>query len=330
MTENRPLISIIIPARNEEANIPRLEAELCQVLDGQPYQFEFLVIDNHSADRTGELVKDICARDPRWRYLRFSRDFTVEMSITAGYHFAQGDAMVVLYSDLQDPPDVIPRLIAKWLEGFDVVYGVRTKRPGDAKWRNFAVKIAYRLITYCADVPIPPDTGDFRIISRRVRDAIEQCGERNRYMRGLIAWLGFRQTSIVYERRPREKGVSKAPFWDLLFFVFNAITSFSLKPLRLFTILGCALIIITGVAAAVYSLLYVTGSPPRGITTLIVLSFLGIGLNSLGIGILGEYLGRTYSEVKQRPLYLIEEATNLPSLEHRQDSRVSSPNFDKQ
>lgn len=311
MTETQPLISIIIPARNEEVNIPRLEIEVLQVLGSQPYRFEFIVVDNHSSDRTGEMVKAICARDKRWKYLRFSRDFTVEMSITAGYHFAEGDAMVVLYSDLQDPPEVIPKLIAKWQEGFDVVYGVRTKRPGDAKWRNLAVKIAYRLITYCADVPIPPDTGDFRIISRRVRDAIEQCEERNRYMRGLIAWLGFRQTSIVYERRPREKGVSKAPFWDLLFFVFNAITSFSLKPLRLFTLLGCFLIIVAVVAALVYTILYLTGSPPPGVTTLIVLSFLGIGLNSLGIGILGEYLGRTYSEVKRRPLYLIEEMLNF-------------------
>ncbi|MGC3959358.1 MAG: glycosyltransferase family 2 protein [Verrucomicrobiota bacterium] len=210
MTDAHPLISIIIPARNEEANIPRLEAEVLQVLGREPYRFEFIVVDNHSGDRTGELVKIICERDKRWKYLRFSRDFTVEMSITAGYHFAEGDAMVVLYSDLQDPPDVIPKLIAKWQEGYDVVYGVRTKRPGDAKWRNAAVKIAYRLITYCAEVPIPPDTGDFRIISKRVRDAIEKCEERNRYMRGLIAWLGFRQTSIVYERRPREKGVSKA------------------------------------------------------------------------------------------------------------------------
>lgn len=316
MTETQPLISIIIPARNEEVNIPRLEAEVLQVLGSHPYRFEFIVVDNHSSDRTGELVKVICARDKRWKYVRFSRDFTVEMSITAGYHFAEGDAMVVLYSDLQDPPEVIPKLIAKWQEGFDVVYGVRTKRPGDAKWRNLAVKIAYRLITYCADVPIPPDTGDFRIISRRVRDAIEQCEERNRYMRGLIAWLGFRQTSIIYERRPREKGVSKAPFWDLLFFVFNAVTSFSLKPLRLFTLLGCFLIVVAVVAAMVYTILYLTGSPPPGVTTLIVLSFLGIGLNSLGIGILGEYLGRTYSEVKRRPLYLIEEMLNFNQSKH--------------
>jgi dolichol-phosphate mannosyltransferase len=138
----------------------------------------------------------LCARDERWRYLRFSRNFTVEMSITAGYHFAQGDAMIVLYSDLQDPPDVIPRFLDKWQEGWDVVYGVRTHRPGDPAWRNASVKLAYRLIAWSAEMPIPKDTGDFRLITRQVRDALDQCGETNRYMRGLIAWLGFRQTGI--------------------------------------------------------------------------------------------------------------------------------------
>jgi len=311
VTADTALITIIIPARNEEANIPRLEAEVHAALDSLPYRFEFIVIDNHSADRTAELVKAICQRDKRWKYVKFSRNFTVEMSITAGYHYACGDAIIVLYSDLQDPPDVIPRLITKWREGFDVVYGVRTVRPGDPAWRNFAVRYAYRLITWLADVPIPADAGDFRLITRQVRDALEQCSEYNRYMRGLIAWLGFRQASVPYERRPRTAGVSKAPFWDLLFFVFNAITSFSLKPLRLFTFLGFALIGVSILGAVAYSYLYLIGSPPPGITTLIVLSFLGIGLNSLGIGVLGEYLGRTYAEVKRRPLYVVQEAVNL-------------------
>lgn len=310
-----PLVSIIIPARNEEANIPRLEAELKAVLDPLPYRFEFLVIDNHSDDRTGELVKELCRRDARWKYLQFSRNFTVEMSITAGYHFAQGGAMIVLYSDLQDPPNVIPRFVEKWREGFDVVYGVRTVRPGDPAWRNWAAKYAYRIIRWFADVPIPLDTGDFRLISRPVRDALERCGEYNRYMRGLIAWLGFRQTSVPYERRPRHAGVSKAPLWDILFFTFNAITSFSLKPLRLFTFLGFALISISMVAAVVYTALYLIGSPPPGITTLIILGFLGIGLNSFGIGVLGEYIGRTYAEVKQRPLYVVQEAVNMDGVQ---------------
>lgn len=314
-TARKPLVTIVIPALNEEGNIPRLESGLLAVVEPLPYRFEFIVVDNNSTDRTGELVKTICGRDPRWKYLRFSRNFTVEMSITAGYRFASGDAIVVLYSDLQDPPHVIPRFIEKWQEGYDVVYGVRTVRPGESAWRNIAVKLAYRLIAWFSDMPIPTNAGDFRLITRQVRDALEQCGEYNRYMRGLITWLGFRQIGVPYERRPRTAGVSKAPFWELLLFTFNAITSFSLKPLRLFTLLGFALIGVSFVAAFVYSFLYLIGSPPPGITTLIILSFLGIGLNNLGIGVLGEYLGRTYAEVKQRPLYIIQEAVNIPSVE---------------
>ncbi|MBI2495624.1 MAG: glycosyltransferase family 2 protein [Candidatus Omnitrophica bacterium] len=307
------LISIIIPARNEEGNIPRLEQEVLAVVEALPDEFEFIVVDNDSTDRTGELVKAICARDPRWKYLRLSRNFTVEMSMTAGLRAARGEAMIVLYSDLQDPPAVIPRFIAKWREGYDVVYGVRTARPGEPVWRNLAVHWVYRVIAWSSDVPIPPDAGDFRLISRQVRDALERCGEYNRYLRGLIAWLGFRQVGIPYERRARTAGRSQAPFWHLVFFAFNAITSFSLKPLRLFTFLGLALLLLSALALPVYVILAIVGSPPPGITTIITLLFVAIGLNSLGIGILGEYLGRTYAEVKRRPLYVIQETVNLPA-----------------
>lgn len=308
---SRPLVTLIIPARNEEANVARLEREVLAVCDPLPYDFEFIVIDNASSDGTGALVKALCARDPRWKYVRFSRNFTVEMSMTAGYHFARGDAMIVLYSDLQDPPEVISQFLARWQEGYDVVYGVRTVRPGDPAWRNFAVKIAYRVIAAFADVPIPTDAGDFRLISRRVRDALNECEEYNRYMRGLIAWLGFKQVGVEYERRPRTAGKSSAPFWSIFWFTLNAITSFSLKPLRLFTFIGFGLIGFSVLISLFYVVLFFTETPPPGITTLVILGFLGIGINSLGIGVLGEYLGRTYSEVKRRPLYVIEETAGL-------------------
>lgn len=311
--QRRKLVTLVIPALNEEDNIEKLELKLQQVTVPLPYDFEFIVIDNGSSDRTGELVKAICHRDRRWKYVRFSRNFTVEMSITAGYNLAAGDAIIVLYSDLQDPPEVIARFIEKWQEGYDVVYGVRTVRTGDPVWRNLAVKVAYRTIARFSDVPIPTDAGDYRLITRQVCNALIQCGEYNRYMRGLIAWLGFRQIGIPYERQPRLAGVSKAPVWDLVFFVFNAVTSFSLKPLRLFTFLGFGLIVISVLAAGLYSFLALIGSPPPGITTLIVLSFLGIGLNSLGIGVLGEYLGRTYAETKHRPRYIVQETVNFPT-----------------
>ncbi len=304
---DRELISIIIPARNEEGNIERLEQELLAIVDPMPFGFEFIVIDNASTDQTGKKVKEICDRDARWKYYRFSRDFTVEMSLTAGYHEAHGDAIVVLYSDLQDPPEVIPRFIEKWKEGYDVVYGVRTVRTGDPIWRNFMVKIAYQLIRWFSEIPIPTDAGDFRLVTRQVRDSLEQCGEYNRYLRGIFAWLGFRQVGIEYERRPRLKGESKAPFWDTFFFTINAITSFSLRPLRIFTLMGFIMIVVSFLASLVYAIIWLLESPPPGITTLVIFSLFGIGLNSLGIGVLGEYIGRIYSETKARPKYLIQE-----------------------
>lgn len=307
----RRLITVVVPARDEEGNMARLEQELNEALDPLPYDYEFILVDNASTDGTGELARELCARDPRWRYVRFSRDFGVDASITAGYRAARGEAVVVLYSDLQDPPSAIPSLLAKWEEGYDVVYGVRTVRPGDPRWRNAAVRVAYRLISRLSDVPLPQDAGDFRVVSARVRDALLECGEYNRYTRGLIAWVGFRQVGVGYERRPRTTGRSKAPLRDLLVFVLTAVTSFSLKPLRLFTLLGFAMVGLSMLAVPLYVILSFTDNPPAGITTVILLLLVVIGFNSLGIGILGEYLGRTHAEVKHRPLFLVADFANL-------------------
>jgi len=304
---NDELITLVIPARNEQENIPQLEKAVSEVADSLPYNFEFIVVDNRSTDRTGELIKDLCRRDPRWKYIRFSRDFSVEASITAGYHFASGSAIILLYSDLQDPPSVIPRFIEKWKEGYDVVYGVRTVREGDPAWRNFMAKLAYRIIATMAEVHIPVDTGDFRLIDRKVRDALENIGEYNRYMRGLIAWLGFKQTGIIYERAPRQAGVSKGPFWYIFFIAVNAITSFSMKPLRLFLLMGSIITVFSFIAILIYLLVYLFGNTVAGLTTLVLLSFLTIGLNSIGIGIVGEYIGRIYFETKNRPIYIVDE-----------------------
>ena len=308
---DRSLVSIVIPALNEEDSLPRLEEELLSVVDPLPYDFEFLLIDNASTDRTGEMAKEMCRRDSRWRYLRFSRNYTAEMSITAGYRHARGDATIVLYSDLQDPPDVIPELLAKWEEGYDVVFAIHTARSGDPLWRNMMAKIAYGVINAMADVSIPRNAGDYRLISRQVREALNEFGEASRYTRGLIAWLGFPQASVPYERRARAAGESKAPFWWTVDFAINAIVSFSSKPLRLFALFGFAMVGLAMLGGVVYSVLRAVGSPPPGITTIIILLAVAIGVNSMGIGLLGEYLGRTYSEVKRRPLYVVHETMNL-------------------
>lgn len=307
----KQLVSIVIPGLNEEENIPILQRELASALVNLNYEFEFIFVDNASADKTGELVKEICKKDSRWKYIKFSRNFTVEMSITAGYRYAKGEAMIVLYSDLQDPPSLIPKFLEKWNEGYEVVYGVRTVRPGEPAWRNVLVKWVYHLVAWLSDVPIPRNTGDFRLISAQVRDALMRCGEYNRYMRGLIAWLGFKQIGIDYERQPRLHGTSKAPALDLIFFTFGAISSFSLKPLRMFTMIGVSILFLCVLTLPFYISGYFWGAPPRGVTTIIGLLIIGIGLNSLGFGILGEYLGRTYGEVKNRPLYVVSETVNI-------------------
>ena len=311
MSDRRKTVTVVIPAMNEEENIPNLERELCTVIDPLPYDFEIIVIDNDSSDGTADLVKGICRRDRRWRYVKFSRNFLAEMSITAGYHFASGDAIIVLHSDLQDPPDVIPSFLEKWEEGFDVVYGVQTARKGDPAWRNFSARMAYRFIDWLSEVAIPRNAGDYRLITRQVRDAVDRFGESNRYLRGLIAWLGFRQIGVPYSRRPRTAGRTKWPLIPLVLYTFNALTSFTMKPLRMFMIFGFAVMAAAVIASVVYTVLWFVGTPVAGLTTMYLFLLAGIGLNSLGIGILGEYVGRTYAEVKGRPLFVVHEAVNI-------------------
>jgi polyisoprenyl-phosphate glycosyltransferase len=305
-----PLVSLVIPAYNEEANIPRLESELNEAIKDLPYRFEIILIDNHSTDSTGRLIKAICERDSRWRYILFRRNFHVESSIAAGYHFAKGEAMIVLYSDLQEPPSVIPQFLKSWQEGFDIVHGVHTKRVGEQFLFSILVKCAYRFVSWCSETPIPPDAGDFRLISKRVRDALEQCGDYHRYTRGLIAWLGFPQTTVNYVRQPRLAGKATSNFSIYWRYFSNAITSFSLKPLRLFSVLGLA-------SFAVSALLVLLSLSLHGdremllFTALAALQFFIGALTFLGIGFLGEYCGRTYTEVKHRPLYIIQEVVNI-------------------
>ena len=306
-----PLVSIVIPAYNEEAMIPRLEREILAAVEGLPYRFEFVVVDNDSSDRTGELLKELCARDPRWRYIRFSRTFDLEMSITAGYEYAEGDAIIVVYSDLQEPPSKIPEFIEKWQQGYDVVYGEHTRRHGEARFRTWSGRLGYRLISRLAEVRIPADVCDFRLITREVRDALMQFGERLRYLRGLIAWLGFKQIAVPYERQAREAGRSKASVGLLFKYLLNGVFGFSLKPLRLFAILGSIFLAITMVWALVTAGLAIGGENPSDTTLLALLIIAVAGFNSIGIWMVGEYVGRAYIETLRRPLFIVAETMNI-------------------
>jgi len=307
----RKLVSILMPVRNEEGNLPRAYDEVTSVMAPLPYDYEVLLIDNDSVDRTGELAAEICQRDARWRYIKFSRNFTVEGSLAAGYRFARGDAAIVLFGDLQDPPSLIAEFLRKWEEGYEVVYGMIRRREGDPLWKAWSARMLYRIVNYLADVKIPNNATDFRLLSRRAIDALNRLEERNRYIRGFSHWIGFRQCPIVYDRRPRTAGTSKAPFFYMLNLAANAITCFSIKPLQLFSLFGFLTLGATVVAAMSYLACYCLGATVHGLTTIYLLLLANLGVMLLGFGTVGEYVGRIYIETKHRPLYLVERTINV-------------------
>jgi transketolase len=307
----RPTLTVIMPARNEEATLPRAYEEVTAVMAGLPCDYEVIVIDNASTDRTGEVAAELCARDRRWRYARFSRNFHVESSITAGLRLASGDAALILFSDLQDPPQLIPEFVRRWQEGDDVVYGVLRKREGDPWWKSLGARTLYRLVNQLGEVDITPNATDFRLLSRRAIDALNRFDERNRYLRGLAHWIGFRRSAIVYDRRPRTAGRSKAPFFYMLNLAANAITSFSIKPLQFFSMAGMVALAGAVGLALVYLGSYLLGITIPGLTTIYLLALANLAVLLLGFGTLGEYIGRIYVEAKGRPLFLIDRTINL-------------------
>ena len=318
MTSNnstkKPLVSIVVLAYNEEGSLPEAFTRLNNVMETLPlYNFEVLLIDNYSEDRTSDLGKEYTEEDDRWRYIRFSRNFGAEASVAAGLHYSKGDALIYLPADMQEPPEAIPVMLEKWCLGYDVVYGEIVKRSDASVLKTVGAKIAYKMIYLLSDIKIPPNATDFRLIARPVIEALKRCDERNRYLRGLVYWSGFRQCSFPYEREPRKRGESDAGLIFCLYYAMNALVAFSTKPLQLASIFGMVTTFASALGALVYVLLYLLVSnglisftpPPPGWTTM----FLGImffgGLQSLFIGILGQYLSNTYTEVKKRPLWVL-------------------------
>lgn len=309
------MISIVVPAYNEEGNLDEAHRRITAVMEALPHLYEVLVIDNGSTDGTEGVCEAICARDARWRYLRFSRNFGAEVSLAAGLRHAKGDAVINVFSDLQDPPELIPQMIAKWEEGHDVVYGI-VERRSDTSWTKQRVAgLAYWLIWRLSECKIPPNASDFRLISRDAVDALNAFRENDRYLRGLVHWIGFRQTGIPYERASRQWGDTKASFWWCVRFALNAVISFSAAPLRLASYFGLATCAVSLVLAFVYVALWLFAAPPRGWTTTALLQIFQLGLQSLFIGIAGEYLARTYQETKGRPLWIVQRTINLEDVE---------------
>lgn len=310
--DRKKIISVIMPALNEEENIPIGHEKLTGIFEPLPYDYEVIIIDNCSTDGTGRVTEEICEKDPRWRYVRFSRNFTAEISIAAGLQYCKGDAAVVLFSDLQDPPERIPDMIRKWEQGHDIVYGKLVHRGGDSWFRRKAVGLGYYAINKLSDIQIPPNATDFRLYDRAVIDALNSFHERNRYMRGFTHWVGFNSVPMEYKRNERKKGESKAPFTFLIAFTINAITTFSIKPLRLFSLFGAGILIFSVIMALVYLGNYLVNKVKvPGFTTTYLLLLLNLGVMSLGFGVLGEYIGNIYNETKRRPLWIVHKTKNI-------------------
>jgi polyisoprenyl-phosphate glycosyltransferase len=301
-------LTVVVAAFNEQAALPLLHPRLKAALAGLGLEAKVLYVDDGSRDDTWSVLQDLAAADPQVRLLRLARNFGKEIALTAGLDHVDTDAAVVLDADGQDPPELIGALVEKWRQGFDVVYGTRTARAGEGWFKRATAAAFYRVINRLSDTPIPRDTGDFRLVSRRVLDALGQLRERQRFMKGLFAWVGFPQVALPYERAPRIAGASKFNFWRLWNFALDGITGFSTVPLRAATYLGLATALLAfgyGVWVVLKTLLW--SEPVQGWPSLMaVILFLG-GVQLIALGILGEYLGRLYLESKQRPLYLVSE-----------------------
>ncbi len=305
--ESSALLTIVIAACNEEAALPLLHSRLRKTLDGLDLATRVLYVDDGSGDRSWDVMRQIARDDPGVALLRLSRNFGKEAALTAGLDRVTVGAALVLDADGQDPPELIPEFVACWREGCDDVFGTRLEREGEGWFKRTSAHAFYRVIGRLSKTSIPRDTGDFRLLSRRALDALAQLRERGRFMKGLFAWVGYRQASVPYHREPRLAGRSKFGFWKLWNFALDGITSFSTAPLRVATYLGLLTALVAfgfGVWTILKTLLW--GEVVRGYPTLMaVILFLG-GVQLIALGVIGEYLGRLYQEAKQRPLYLLD------------------------
>jgi len=328
MNSRKPLISIVVPVYNEELNIaPFYEAVSAQLASlSDRYDFEFVFTDNHSTDATFPLLRELADRDRRVSAYRFSRNFGYQRSIMTGYSRARGDAAIQLDVDLQDPPELIARFLEEWQLGADVVYGVRIKRQESALI-NFQRTLFYRLIDRLSEEKIPVDAGDFRLVSRRVIDLLKSFEDAQPYLRGTIATLGFKQVGIPYARNARVRGESKFPFSKLVSLALDGILNHSIVPLRISTYFGLTVSFITllSVVGYVVAKLLLGSEWPAGFATLAGLILASMSINAMLLGIIGEYLGRMYHQMKKQPLTIIEDVAGFPSDESQAVSIVGAP-----
>lgn len=299
--------SVVVPVFNEEEVLQETYRRLTQVMEGLASPYEIVFVDDGSTDRSPEILDRLALEDPRVRVIHFSRNFGHQAAITAGMDYAQGEAVIVIDADLQDPPEVIPEMVAKWQEGYEVVYGKRAKREGETYFKRVTAAFFYRLLRAMTEIDIPLDTGDFRLMDRKVVEVMKLLREKNRFIRGLVAWVGFRQVALEYVRHRRFAGTTKYPLRKMLKLAWDGITAFSHKPLKLAAYLGFALSFLSFVYLVVIVVLKLLGkSTVPGWASLAVINLFFSGIILIILGIMGEYLGRIYDEAKNRPLYVVD------------------------
>lgn len=308
-TSTAPTISVIVPIYNEEQVIPELYRRLTRVMDDIGEPWEMVCINDGSQDRSAQLLLELHLADPRIKLVNFSRNFGHQIAITAGMDYVQGEAVVIIDADLQDPPELISQMVEKWRAGYEVVYAVRAERRGESFFKLWTARLFYRLLRRITEVDIPLDAGDFRLMDRKVVLSMRQLRESHRFMRGLSSWVGFRQIGVEYERAERYAGETKYPLRKMVRLTIDAITSFSYLPLRLGTYFGFFLALLSLLGILVTIALRLSGNNAfyGQATTLVSVLFLG-GIQLIFLGVLGEYLGRIYDEVKERPLYIVSQA----------------------
>jgi dolichol-phosphate mannosyltransferase len=318
-----PRYSIVVPVYNEQASLPVLLARLDGLLQDLDAPAEVVFVNDGSTDCSAIVLRAKAKDDPRYRYLGLSRNFGHQTAITAGMDVAAGDAVIVMDADMQDPPEVVHQMIARWKDGYEVVYGKRLSREGEGPFKRWTASLFYRLLARLSSVDIPRDTGDFRLVDRKVVDAFREMPERDRFVRGMFAWLGFKQTEVAFHRRARAAGETKYPFWKMMRLATNGVIGFSDAPLRL--AIWC------GFAVSAFGVLYSISVLIRWLaddhslvvgwaSTIIIVSFLS-GINMIMTGIMGLYVGRIYAEVKRRPLYVVSDKVGFgrAAAEHKSE-----------
>jgi dolichol-phosphate mannosyltransferase len=307
-TKETPTISIVAPCYNEAVTLPEFYRRVSETMQTLGETWELILVDDGSEDNTAALLRELAHKDPHIRPVIFARNFGHQLAVTAGLDYSRGQAVVIIDSDLQDPPEVIPQLIDEWRKGYEIVYARRTEREGETWFKLFTASLFYRLIYRITDVNIPLDTGDFRLLDRKVVNVINQMRERHRFLRGMSIWVGFRQTGVPYKRAARFAGETKYPLKKMIKFASDAITGFSYFPLQLATYLGFLAAGLSILAIPVVIAMRMAGSQAfyGQATTLIAVLFLG-GVQLIFLGVLGEYIGRIYDEARGRPLYIVRE-----------------------